>query len=304
MTPALRSLALSPDDTGFFVGLADGRVYAAGAADRPYRRLVGLEGEVTHLSVSPDGALLMAAGAPGVAVWDVASGRLLELLPHPTRVRWTVVVAPGRYALADEAGIVRIWTAGAPGDGADTSIPADGPLRSLAAGRQGEALLWVAGVALSIWNVAERRVEERVPMLTASAMASVDGVLALSPGGESILVYWDEWAVVSLRSREAVTELPSQGDSDCGAVTDAGDLSVIGSTTGSLWVARAGEGEVATYPVTEGALRALALSPSGKRAAFADEHGDGGVFDLEAGRVIVGGDEIRRRIGEAVTPGA
>lgn len=83
----ISSIAVSPDGTGFATGGWDGTVRRWSTADlspqgRPLR---SPSFAVQELAYSPDGRLLAAATAQGVAVWSVANGSLLTPRDQPRR---------------------------------------------------------------------------------------------------------------------------------------------------------------------------------------------------------------------------
>jgi WD40 repeat protein len=68
----------------------------------------------TSVAFSPDGSLIAAGGLADkhVTLWEVATGKLVSRLPHPTIVV-EVTFAPSGKALATSAGdgTVRLWEA-------------------------------------------------------------------------------------------------------------------------------------------------------------------------------------------------
>jgi WD40 repeat protein len=108
----------------------------------PPKRIEAHESEVTALAFSPDGAILVSAGADGrVLAWDIKAGGASHRCPALEGKVFAVAYAPDgkRFASAGSDGLVRVWDA-ATGKLAEQHKGHDGPVATLAFSPDGKLL--------------------------------------------------------------------------------------------------------------------------------------------------------------------
>ncbi|MBP7828723.1 MAG: protein kinase [Kiritimatiellae bacterium] len=110
----IKSLAVSPDGQWLLVGCIQGAwLYSTKTMQAKPRPLLSASGWVRAVDFSPDGRLMLAAGAHRCAVFEVETGeRLAEVGGHPDSI-WRARFNPdsGSFATVSYDGSLRLWGA-------------------------------------------------------------------------------------------------------------------------------------------------------------------------------------------------
>ena len=91
--------------------LADHTIRVWDDRGRPQATLRGHDDAVTHVALSPDGALLASTSDDRtVRLWDAATGRQLALLQRPARTLWVDFAGDGKsVAVGEQQSAVLLW---------------------------------------------------------------------------------------------------------------------------------------------------------------------------------------------------
>ena len=121
-TGAVHAVAFSPDGATLAAGSADRTVHLWNVADPAYpplgEPLTGPTTWVNTVAFSPDGQrLAFGSSDNGLRVVDLASRRLLALLPHPGPVTTAVFLDDTTLASGEADGVARVWPVPGPGIG-------------------------------------------------------------------------------------------------------------------------------------------------------------------------------------------
>ena len=269
-------LAFSPDGNHIAVASSNHTVvvgYVPAGEDALGEPLVGHRDAVRSVTFTPDGALIVAAGADGsVRAWhrlDLATAFALDA--HDAGATGVAALAGkdgARLLSGGGDGHLRVWRLGA---GA-RSIVHDGTLLSvaLAAGRD-EALLGSSD-RLQRWNLATGAIDEPA-LLPGCDQAHA---IAAAPGGRFTAAACRSGAVRLWDSKRS-QELPpilDHGGARVLAFSPDGALLATGGRDGTvrLWVSESTV-QAAVLRAKEGAVTALAFSRDGARLAAAGETG-------------------------------
>ncbi|MBL8848700.1 MAG: hypothetical protein JNG89_03410, partial [Planctomycetaceae bacterium] len=277
---SVTSAAISPDGAVIFTGHSDGqgRVWR-GDADQPLL-LQGHTRSVTAAAFVPTdpNRLLTASGDQTVAQWDLAAGRELPdlALHHQGWVTSLTVSDDGQSAVtASEDGFVRLWEIST----AHELARLDGSgeiVHGLAFSNDGRTLLWTGDDGVVRLSDVSGELDERT--IDAVAGGWVYSV-ATSPDGRLL-------ALVDERGDVSVVELATGrvqrrfdgAQSRVAAFTTTGGGVVGAGIDGRLRLFDvSGESPPREWPAHEGAIRDVAVAPSGDWLASA---GDDGVIRM------------------------
>ncbi|QDU96637.1 WD40 repeat domain-containing protein [Lignipirellula cremea] len=248
------------------IGAADNSLRAADSA--LVQAFAGHDGAVNAIAFSPDGALLLTAGADKtLRIWPLAAGGQPRSLAGHTDAATAIAIDPtGKTAAsASNDKTVRLWNLA---DGAQiASYPFDAPVRSLAFSPGGARLAATSDDAqLRVLDLPAGRELQRVTLgampLLSVAFAGEDRIVA---GGADKLTY-----AVPLQV-ERVVAAAETGVLQLAASADGQRLATLDSTgTMSFWNAN---GERLAAPLLVKGLVDAALRPDGLQWAGADATG-------------------------------
>ena len=267
-----RSTVLSPDRKMAATGCYDAtiRVWDLISGAQIRRIDLGPWNIPRVISFSPDGRTIASAAGDGtiLRLWDLATGA--ERGPRPTHEGGVVSVAvsPDGKSLASTGSDVtlRIW---------DT-----------ATGR--EALRILDGPR-GVWHVPMEK-DDRLMLLrevgpTGEVTFSADVKIALSPGRDGTLRFWDVAKGSVLRE----TRLERCGRINAVAFDpDAKRVAAVDADSGSLavWDAASGKQTFQIATLHEGTVRDVAFAPDSKTVATAGDDGSVKIWDAAAPRLL------------------
>ncbi len=303
------NLAFSPDGKTLVAGGESqltmwdlGSWRAAGSpADAPVtaRSIAVNHGPIHDLAFSPDGQQVVVGGEKKSAlIWDVASGKLVQELPHDHAV-WGVKFLPeGRRvatcALSGETMVASVWDLGNPPSHHDVVCPVAGVPR-VRFSRDGR-LVATAGRRGRIWEVATGRLVNIVAWPSSDILD-----LSFSPDGRSIATACSD-RVVRISDAATGEELRTSGHLGRVKCVDFhpvdGRLVSGGEQPGDvkLWDMARGA-EFSSFPIQgEGnAPEAIAFDATGGRLLGIVPGGDVRVIDVAGGRQSVLHADLTRR---------
>ncbi|CAE7797263.1 unnamed protein product [Symbiodinium sp. CCMP2456] len=130
-------------------------VWNVSAPSRPWRKLTGHRYGVTALAFA-NGTLLSGAADNTTLRWDLASGRILQQIPHPRTVFGISVDPSGAFATAAWDGTLRLF--GMQGQG-QAELPSGGGLYAVAHSALDPTLVATASAdrTVKIWDVQQQR---------------------------------------------------------------------------------------------------------------------------------------------------
>ena len=299
-------VAPSPGGRLLAFGSETGGVSVLSTRSGRLRRFEGShDGAVNTLRVARGGRTVVTAGADGkVGVWDVAGGRLVEMLDGHVRAQVhgleasadgrTVYSAgaDGRALIWDVAGDRRIdspFDAGPPFTAPDDRFP-----RGLAVSPDGRTLALSQSdghVELLDAGTLQRRRRFRAARGSVAALAfSHDGRLLATAGERGHLALWDPRTLRRIRDLRGMSTMSQAvAFSPDGRYVAAAELGLNqpgrGGAQVHVWDLRR-RAAATTFPVT--ATASLDFSPDGRllAAAAASERGAPEIHDVRTGRLV------------------
>jgi WD40 repeat protein/serine/threonine protein kinase len=254
----------------------------------PKRPLVGHQGPITAVAVSPDGRIILTGSRDGTARrWHAHTHRPIgEPLAHGGPVRAVAFSPDGQKLLTGgEDGTARLWDAG-------TGEPLGAPLVHAAAVH---AVAFRANGAMIVTGCADRtarRWDAATGQPVGDPLPHSEDVVAIafSPDGQTIVTGCLDGAA---RLWEATTGAPvgaplahptkvlAVAFSPDGRTVATGDE----AGTARLWEASTGRLAV-ELPVHKGPIRGVAFSPEGKAIATGGDGSHAELWDVATGKLI------------------
>jgi WD40 repeat protein len=289
------------------------------------RTFVGHEDQVAAVAVTVDGRRVLSGSHDcTLRLWDLQTGRLLRsFVGHTDGVLMVATMPDGRGALsASGDGTIRLWDL----ETGETRHIVRGdeiPLYKVAVTPDGQrAVSSPLSRSLELWDLASGRFRFNLighGDIVRAVAVTPDGHRALSGSQDCTLKLWDlanGRLVLTLAGHKApvtaVAVLPDGGRAISGSVD--GILEVWDLASGRLLLTLAGHADAAPVPdgrqdadrgrgETSAAVRALAVTPDGRRAVSGSGDRTLKLWDLESGQLLLtlaGHDHLVRAV--AVTP--
>lgn len=256
--------------------------------------------DITHLSFSPDGRLVVAAGGrrdPYLRLWRTADAQLhARLGPFPCGLRVAAVSPDGKHiAVAADDHAVHWWSL-APCTALAVLEGHEDPIHALALTPDGRALLSAAGNlvyspdnTVRVWDLQQRRVSQ----ILRGHGHRVTGVACLPDGRQALSASWDDklrlWRLDGAASAEAQRHDKAVNTI---AVTPDGRLVLSGGDDGWIKVWDADTGRL-RQSIDVGAQRTgvsrLAVLPGGQRVlSVAADYARGADVELAVWDILSG----------------
>ncbi|MBN9520496.1 hypothetical protein J0H58_18545, partial [bacterium] len=239
----------------------------------------------TALAVSPDGSLLLTAGADGVSrVWDRSAGRLVAVLWH-REAATAVGFGPGGRSVwtASPNDAVRTWAAWNPG--AAEVVEVGSRVETMAFDPAGDVLATGSDDrVVRLWRNRAGRLEKvrdfpRSPSQVRAVGFSPDGRAVAArlypPGGVRV---WDVETGAELAGLPARTTAHALDFSP-----DGGRLAAGLDAGARVWAVRGTPGDVPLSLPHPRAVRSVAFSPDGKSVVTGGADGDVRTWDAATG---------------------
>ena len=252
------------------------------------RTLFGLTGEVLSATYSPDGKLVVAAGADGIArVRDATTGKdLRALLGHTDSVLSAVYSPDGQHIVTASAdGTARTWGA----DNGDAPRRLDGHDDWVwAAAYSPDGRHIVTASADQIARIWDTSTGEQLHALgghklgIGSAAYSPDGQFVVTASVDGTARLWD-----TSTGEELHTLAGHEGGVNSAAYSPNGQLLVTASRDGTarIWDANTGM-ELRTLLGHDGSVISAAFSPDGQRIVTAGEDKSVRIWDAATGKEV------------------
>jgi len=286
------------------VGTAAGRVFECAAdrlADR--RDFVGLEGSsIQALSTSIDGHLLMASDATGNAlVWERNSGEIIDALRATHPIVQGAVVGPHDYLTLDNRRHGLIWKLG------DAAELVSAPMTErpevpcgfdrFGISDDGKRIVLLSGFQWMVWNREQGVVTERHEPVDGMQLIYMSGDIGLSKNGRFYYVYWDDYSVIDTVDGRELWTHPISIHLQASALSDDGQLLVVGSRDGGQVVVIGPDGKaVVDRRPAVGAVMQVSISTNGSLVTFVDMEGGGGCIQVPSGEVVLDRDTMKEAV--------
>ncbi len=264
----LNGIAFSPDGTLIAAGAADRavRLWKIGAGPDPIASRAGHDNVVSDVAFSPGGTQLASAGTDhSIRLWSIDSAARLtpiaRLTAHAGPVNALSFAGDSELVSASEDGTIRIWQT----QQENGALPTTASVRAVSFSPEDRLL--AAGDEdgwLSIWNVADRQLQVRIPTRRSAdpAITQVefmpDGKTVATAGADGTLSVWDI-------QREEMVMSVDVGDAYVAGMdlSPDGSMFVTGNGAGlvQLWDSRTGREIGGSITAHQGRVDNVAFSP-------------------------------------------
>ncbi len=260
-TDYVRAVAVTPDGRQIVSGSSDNTVRVWDLATGTLVRTLtghtdGVTDGVEAVAVTPDGRQIVSGARDNtMRVWDLATGTLVRTLTGHTSTVWAVAVTPdGRQIVSGSwDNTVRVWDL-ATGTLVRTLAGHTDWVGAVAVTPNGQQIVGGSGNTVYVWDLATGTL-----VRTLTGHTDTVGAVAVTPDGRQI-------------------------------VSGSGDetVRVWDLTTGALVRTLTGQPHagVNTALGRSGAVRAVAVTPDGRRIVSGFQNGEGGVWDLATGALV------------------
>jgi WD40 repeat protein len=279
------------------------------------------EARLLMACLSPDASRVLTCSGPQALLWDARTGRRLLSLKHPAEVRCVSFSADGsKLVTGSEDGVARVWDA--TGGAALTSFTHDAPVQWARLLPDGRMLITLtartkrdpadhreSGADVHGWDATDGQ-KWYTGWSTASVFSKSHGrwvmPLDVSPDGRLCAKAFTWLAILSNTDDGSATDSvdtragpdgdgrPWPGWPHAALFSPDGRRVAFASATGVaiVDVVKAESDGVKfgneTFNVGRGDVETMAFSPDGKRLILGGSDGGSGVWDVDAGRLLIG----------------
>ena len=300
MPDGITKLTPVGDEPRLLCGTAAGRVFEFPAGSPAqilsYR---GLDGSaIRSLDISADGGVVIGSNREGrLIAWDRATRKSVNELTARRPMIQAAVLGPQSYLLLDDRWTAYTWR---PSESAVTGwepITATSG-EALTVGEFGvasgaERVVLLYEFEWYVWDPATRRiVETRMPE-DPMYLANPSGRTGLSRNGRFFYVYWDKYLVFDTMSAEQIRREDSIMDPSACALSDDGQVLVLGDPDGGVVVVGPDGSAVFDEVLSSEKIVDVQIAPAGALATFVDAGGEAGCVDVAGRKVLIDRERMR-----------